>query len=506
MRRAQLKTNRTGHMKSFDMRIGAEWRGASNGETFESVDPYTSQPWARLPRGTPDDVDAAVKAAHEAFSTGAWPRLSASERGLLLHRLGDAIAANAALLADLEVKDNGKLKAEMLTQMEYLPHWFYYYGGLADKVEGAVPPIDRENMLHYVTYEPLGVVAAIAPWNSPLLLAAWKIAPALAAGNTVVIKPSEHSSASTLAFARLCDEVGFPPGVVNVVTGFGDEVGKPLVSHPLVARVAFTGSDNGGRSVALNAAPTFKRVSLELGGKSANIVFDDADIDDAVKGVISGIFAATGQSCMAGSRLLVQRAIHDAFVERLIDFMRGATLGDPLDPATSIGPVSTRPQFDKTLEYIAIAKAEGARCVLGGIRSKRPGCEQGLFIEPTIFTGVRNDMRIAREEVFGPVLAVIPFDTEDEAVALANDSAYGLAAGVWTRSLQRAIMLPRRLHVGTVWVNAYRVVSYMAPFGGVKASGMGRENGVRAIHEYLEARSVFINPVPGVANPFVLTR
>ncbi|MFM0717587.1 aldehyde dehydrogenase [Paraburkholderia strydomiana] len=493
-------------MKSFEMRIGAMWRGASNGETFESTDPYTAQPWASFPRGTAQDVDAAVNAAHAAFENGPWTRMTASARGLLLHRLGDAIAANAAQLADMEVKDNGKLRAEMLAQMEYLPQWFYYYAGLADKVEGAVTPIDRPGMMHYVTYEPLGVVAAIAPWNSPLLLAAWKIAPALAAGNTVVIKPSEFSSASTLEFARLCEDVGFPPGVVNVVTGFGNEVGQPLVVHPLVARVAFTGSDSGGRAVALNAAETFKRVSLELGGKSANIVFDDAHLDDAVKGVVSGIFAATGQTCMAGSRLLVQSSIHDEFVARLTEFVKTARLGDPSDPATHIGPVSTQPQLDKTLSYIAIAKAEGAHCRLGGERSRRPGCEQGLFVEPTIFTGVRNDMRIAREEVFGPVLAVIPFDTEDEAVAIANDNPYGLAAGVWTQNLQRAITLPRRLHVGTVWVNAYRVVSYMAPFGGVKASGMGRENGVRAIHEYLEARSVFINPVPGIANPFVLSR
>lgn len=430
--------------------------------------------------------------------------MTASARGLLLHRLGDAIAANAELLADLEVKDNGKLKAEVLGQMKYLPQWFYYYAGLADKVEGAVTPIDRPGMLHYVNYEPLGVVAAIAPWNSPLLLAAWKIAPALAAGNTIVVKPSEFSSASTIAFARLCEEVGIPPGVVNVVTGYGKEVGEPLVCHPLVARIAFTGSEAGGRAVAHNAAEDFKRVSLELGGKSANIVFEDALLDDAVKGVVSGIFAATGQTCMAGSRLLVQASIHDEFVQRLVEFVKTARLGNPMSPETNVGPISTPPQLDKTLQYIEIAKAEGARCVLGGERSRREGCEQGLFVEPTIFTGVTNNMRIAQEEVFGPVLAVIPFDSEDEAVAIANDSPYGLAAGVWTQNLQRAIGLPRRLHVGTVWVNAYRVVSYLAPFGGVKASGIGRENGLRAIHEYLEAKSVFINPVPGIANPFVL--
>jgi acyl-CoA reductase-like NAD-dependent aldehyde dehydrogenase len=488
----------------FPMHIGGERCEAAGGAWFDSLDPASGEHWAQFPRGDARDVDQAVQAAHRAFTTGPWAAMTATQRGRLLNRLGDLIAANAERLADLEVRDNGKLKAEMLGQMKYLPQWYWYYGGLADKVEGTVTPIDKPGMLHYTTWEPLGVVAAIAPWNSPLLLATWKIAPALAAGNTIVVKPSEFSSASTLLFADLVAEAGFPAGVFNVVTGFGPEVGEPLVKHPLVRRVAFTGSEAGGRAVARNAADDFKRVSLELGGKSANIVFADAALDDAVKGVVSGIFAATGQTCMAGSRLLVQRDVHDRFVQMLVDFMKDARLGDPRSPQTNVGPVSTEPQLRKVLDYIDIAKAEGAHCVLGGERSRRPGCEKGLFVEPTIFTGVHNGMRIAQEEVFGPVLAVIPFDTEDEAVAIANDSPYGLAAGVWTRSLERAIGLPKRLHAGTVWVNAYRVVSYLAPFGGVKASGLGRENGLRAILEYLEPKSVFINPKPGIANPFVL--
>lgn len=486
------------------MYIGGEWCAAVGGETFASMNPATGENWADIPKGDSRDVDIAVRAAHHAFTEGPWPAMTASARGMLLHRLGDLIAQNAERLADLEVRDNGKLRAEMLGQMKYLPQWFYYFGGMADKIEGAVTPIDKPGMFHYVSYEPLGVVAAIAPWNSPLLLATWKIAPALAAGNTIVVKPSEFSSASTLLLAELVEQAGVPAGVFNVVTGFGLDVGEPLVKHPLVARVAFTGSDAGGRRVYQNAAADFKRVSLELGGKSANVVFEDADLEEAAKGVLSGVFAATGQTCMAGSRLLVQRSVHDRLVQRLVELMGDARLGDPLDPSTHVGPVSTPPQLEKVLQYIDIARREGARCVLGGGRSTRPGCEKGLFVEPTIFTGVNNRMRIAQEEVFGPLLVVIPFDTEDEAVALANDTQYGLAAGVWTRDMERALTLPKRIQAGTVWVNAYRVVSYMAPFGGFKSSGIGRENGQRAIYEYLEAKSVYINPKPRIANPFVL--
>jgi acyl-CoA reductase-like NAD-dependent aldehyde dehydrogenase len=366
-------------VEQFKLRIDGVDRDALDGTTYESLDPFRGENWAIFPRGGSADVDLAVRAAHKAFHSGPWRTMTASQRGLLLHRVGDILAANAERLAELEVRDNGKIKAEMLKQMRYLPHWFYYYGGLGDKIEGHVTPFDKPGVFHYVTYEPLGVVAAIAPWNSPLLLAVWKVAPALAAGNTVVMKPSEFSSASSVLFAQLCEEAGLPAGVLNVVTGFGKEVGEPLVTHPLVARVAFTGSEGGGRSVYANAAKSFKRVSLELGGKSANIVFDDADLDNAVKGAVTGIFSAAGQSCMAGSRLLVHSSIHEEFVRRLIAFMAGARLGDPRDAETNIGPVSTEPQLEKTLAYIEIAKNEGAACVMGGVRSTRPGLEKGLF-------------------------------------------------------------------------------------------------------------------------------
>lgn len=490
-------------VQDFLMRIGDAWRPSASGAWIESENPFTGRVWARVPRGGPEDAAAAIEAAHAAFR-GPWRRISPADRGLMLHRLAALMLERAEELAELEVRDTGKLRAEMLGNLRYLPRWYQYFGGLADKVEGAVTPIDKPGMFHYVTHEALGVVVCIVPWNSPLLLTTMKLAAALAAGNTVVIKPSEFASTSLLAFARLFEEAGFPPGVVNVVTGYGNELGETLTKHPLVRKIAFTGGEAGGRAVAVAAAEGFKRVSLELGGKSPNIVFADARQDAAVKGVVSGIFAATGQTCMAGSRLLVQRSIHDEFVEKLAAFTVQARLGDPDDPATNMGPISTRPQLDRVLRMIDAAQEEGAVCVTGGGRATGPELSDGWFVEPTIFTGVSNDMRIAREEVFGPVLTVIPFEDDDEAVAIANDTPYGLAAAIWTTSIERSVKLPPRLEAGTVWVNAYRVVSYLAPFGGVKASGLGRENGIEAIREFLETKSVFINGNPDVANPFVM--
>jgi aldehyde dehydrogenase (NAD+) len=350
----------------------------------------------------------------------------------------------------------------------------------------------------------VGVVAAIIPWNSPLLLTSWKLAPGLAAGCTFVIKPSEFTSASAIEFMKLVEQAGFPPGVVNVVTGYGPEVGAPLVEHPLVSKVAFTGSDATGQRIYEAAARGLKRVSLELGGKSPNIVFADAEIDNAVKGVISGIFAATGQTCIAGSRLLVQRSIHDQFVEKLVAFAKTATMGDPMSLDTQVGPITNRPQYDKVLQYIDIAKSEGAVALLGGAKATRPECGNGWFVEPTIFGGVTNRMRIAQEEVFGPVLAVIPFEDEDDAIAIANDVMYGLAAGVWTQDMRRALKLADRLQAGTIWINTYRAVSYMSPFGGYKRSGLGRESGHDAIREYLQTKCVWISTAKDVPNPFVM--
>lgn len=491
-------------LTAFKMYIDGEWVEALEGGAFESDNPYTGVPWARIPQGTAKDVDRAVRAAHRAFTSGEWPRLTASRRGELLRKLGDLAIEHARRLAEIEVRDNGKLISEMSVQTAYMAQWYYYYGGLADKIEGAVLPTDKPQMFNFTCYEPLGVVAIIVPWNSPLLLTTWKLAPALAAGNTVVIKPSEYTSASILEFMTLVEKAGFPPGVVNVVTGFGAEVGIPLVEHELVAKVAFTGSSKAGRDVYQRAARDLKRVSLELGGKSPNIVFDDADLDAAVNGVISGIYAATGQTCVAGSRLLVHRSIHDQFLEKLVAMAKTARMGDPMDLATQVGPVTNKPQLEKVLAYLDVAKSEGAETVLGGHRAVRPECGNGWFVEPTIFDKVKNDMRIAQEEVFGPVLAVISFDNDDEAIALANDVVYGLAAGIWTQSMPRALTMAQRVQAGIVWVNTYRAVSYLSPFGGYKQSGIGRENGQEMIKEYLQVKSVWISTARTVDNPFVL--
>lgn len=491
-------------MQRFGHFIAGQFHEPESGHWFDTFDPYTAQPWAQVAEGSSADVDRAVAAARHALDSGPWPLLTATERGALVQHLGDVVATNAQELAELETRDNGKLFTEMLGQVRYLAQWYRYYGGLADKIEGTVPPMDKPGYFTFTRKQPVGVTALLTPWNSPLLLLTWKLAPALAAGCTAVVKPSEFTSISTLEMIRLFTDAGLPPGVVNVVTGDGANVGAPLVAHPLVNKVAFTGSDATGRHIASSAGSKLKRVSLELGGKSPNIVFADADLDAAVNGAISGIFAATGQTCIAGSRLLVQRAVHDQVVDRLVALAGTARMGDPRDESTQVGPITTEQQYAKVLNYLEIAVNEGAVPVLGGRAAQNSECGEGWFIEPTVFTGVRNDMRIAQEEVFGPVLVVIPFDDEDEAVAIANDSHYGLGAGVWTSDIGRAFRMSERIQSGTVWVNTYRAVSFMAPFGGFKDSGLGRENGIAAIDDYLDTKSVWINIGAPPGNPFVL--
>ncbi len=490
-------------MKHYKHFINGIWTNPSSNKWFDTENPYTGEVWAKIAEGNAEDVNKAVLSAKNAYEN-VWRNMKPTERGKYLVRLAEIIEREAPRLGKLEVKDNGKLLAEMGSQTRYTAEWYRYYGGLADKIEGSVIPIDKDNMFNFTTYEPYGVVGLITPWNSPLLLVAYKLAPALAAGNTAVIKPSEFTSVSTLEFMELIKEAGFPDGVVNVVTGFGMEVGSPLVDHPDVEKIAFTGSDISGQKIYEAAAKKIMPVTLELGGKSPNIVFEDADREAAVMGAISGIFAATGQTCIAGSRLLVQRSIHDEFVKRIVEVASKAKIGDPMLKETNVGPVTTPPQYKKVIDYINIAKAEGAKCIMGGNPFKGEGAKGNQFVEPTIFIGVSNDMRIAQEEVFGPVLSIIPFDTEEEAIKIGNDVNFGLAAGVWTSDIGRAIRMSSKLRAGTIWVNTYRAVSFMSPFGGYKRSGEGRENGKEAIKEFLQTKSVWIATKTSTDNPFIM--
>ena len=483
--------------------IGGEWSAPADGAYFESVNPATALPWYEAARGTAADVDRAVSAARTAFEDARWRDLSQTRRGRLLRDLGDLIGEHAEELARTESLDNGKLLREMRAQLAALPEYFAYYAGLADKIHGEVIPGASRELLNYTLREPVGVVGAITPWNSPLLLTATKLAPALAAGNTVVVKPSEHTSASLLALAPLFERAGFPPGVINVVTGFGAGAGAPLTEHPDVAKVSFTGSTETGRRIARTCADRLVRVTLELGGKSPNIVFPDADLGSAAMGVVAGVFAAAGQTCVAGSRVLVHRSVHDELLERVTARAATIRIGDPLQDDTELGPLAIADQLAKVESYVELGRAEGGKVVCGGERPKT-GLD-GYFYSPTVFTGTDNAMRICQEEIFGPVATVMPFDTEDEVVATANDTAYGLAAGLWTRDLNRAHRMASRLEAGTVWVNTYRSMSPMSPRAGFKSSGLGTEHGTEVIREYTRLKSVWINTSEEpTGDPFVL--
>lgn len=464
----------------------------ASGATLESINPTTGRQWYQFARGGSRDVDRAVQAAQKALESASWRHLSPVARSRVLRRIADATAELEGQLAVIETLDNGKVLREVRAQHDELASTWEYFAGWPDKHRGSVTP-SATGTLSYVVPEPHGVIAAIVPWNSPLAITTSKLAPALAAGNTVIIKPSEQASASLLAFVEVLERAGVPPGVVNIVTGLGSEAGEALAAHPGVDFITFTGGTETGRRIAALAAARPVPTMLELGGRSPNIVFADADLDQAVEGVVTGAFAAAGQSCVAGSRCLIERGVYDEFVGRVVERVRRLRLGDPLQDDTDVGPLAFRRQMEKVLSYIEIGIDEGCRILVGGRRSTTEDLRDGFFIEPTVVDEVHNEMRIAREEIFGPVLVLLPFGNDADAIRLANDSPYGLAAGIWTRSLSRAHVVARALDAGTVWVNTYREMSDRVPFGGFKRSGYGKEGGEEVVRAYSRFKTVWVS-------------
>lgn len=487
------------NLTSYKMLIDGEWADAADGKTFPSINPATGEAWATIPEAGEADVERAVQAAHRAFSDGPWAQMLPSARGKALRKLADLLADRGEELGRIETIDTGKIITETRWQAKYIGEFFHYYAGCADKIHGQTLPIDKPEMFVFTNREPLGVVAAVVPWNSQLFLLAVKLGPALAAGNTVVVKASEHASAALLEFGKIVLDAGLPPGVVNIITGHGEPCGRALTSHPLVARVSFTGGPATAQHVIRNSAENFAQVSLELGGKSPFIVFADADLDSAVNASVAGIFAAAGQSCVAGSRLYLHDDIHDEFLRRMVDCAGQIVIGDPLDDATQVGPLCTAAQLEHITREVETAKREGGEVLCGG--RQRDG--DGLFYEPTIVQCPSQEMRIVDTELFGPVLSVLRFREEAEVLAHANASRHGLAAGIFTRDGGRALRMANAIRAGIVWVNTYRAVSPIAEFGGFKHSGYGRESGFQAMYDYTRAKTVWVNTsTEPVANPF----
>jgi acyl-CoA reductase-like NAD-dependent aldehyde dehydrogenase len=472
--------------------INGEFRDAEGGATFVSINPATEEPIADVAAAGVEDVDAAVAAAREAYETGPWATMPARERGRIIWRIGDLLRDHLEEVAIVETLDNGKpIFESQYVDIPMVADVFQYYAGWADKVHGEVIPVSGK-ALDYTLREPLGVVAAIVPWNFPLLLASWKIAPALATGNTVIVKPASNTSLSALKLAELASEAGLPPGVLNVVTGSGSVVGNALVEHRGVDKIAFTGATSTGQGILRSSADTLKKITLELGGKSPNVVLADADLDAAVKGATIGIFYGKGEVCAAGSRLFVEESIAEEFIDKVVERTERMVPADPMDPKTRMGAIVSRGQMESVLGYVEAGKSQGARLRTGGDRAE-VGDGKGYFVRPAVFDKVDNDMTIAREEIFGPVLAAITFKDEEDAIAQANDTPYGLAAAVWSRDIARAHRVARRLQAGTVWVNTYNRYDAAAPFGGYKESGYGRELGVHALEHYTQVKNVWVD-------------
>lgn len=489
-------------IKTYQYFADNKWHDPIEGGYIDSENPANGQVWARVPDCRAADVNRAVAAAKTAFYDGPWGRMQAAERGRLLRRMGDVISRHADRLGAVETQDNGKLPAMItpgLREGQWLVDSFHYYAGMCDKFEGRLIPAEAPDMHNYVKWEPFGVVAQVLPWNSPLGTLFWKLAPCLAAGNTVVMKPSEHASCSTLELMAVLQEADLPPGVLNVVTGFGATTAAPMIDHADVRMVSFTGGTAGGRAAAVAAAQGVKPVVMELGGKSPQIVLPDADLELAVNGVASGIFPPGGQSCISGSRLLVHRDIIDAFTQRLVEVVQKARVGDPQDPTTQIGPMANRPHYEGVLKKIAAAEAAGHKMLLDG----RSACrDQGYYIGPTIFADVPNSADLAQIEVFGPVVSTEGWDDEDEVLRTANDTPYGLAAGIWTRDVTKAMRMADRIEAGTVYINNYFNAATQSPVGGYKQSGYGRENGWEGMRCFLQTKSVWLSTSPSQPDPF----